>query len=246
MYRVAASASEYLMITGFGIHDVRLSKEAWILPGQSCTLIDVSPASYTFQVQAMSAEKLPIILSTVFTVGPLVDEELISLQRYAKLVFSPDHHDIRELVQGTIEGATRVLAASMSMAEIDIDDHNEKFKQEVSEKAQPRLNQFGLLIYNAKIDVAKAEAETKADEAAVTKIKVESSDDHIEVVAEAANGGQGKKKGGLSEEQVDKLARFVEVGLPLVFMCFMFLFLSTCIHLLLKVVGWSKCTPWPF
>ncbi|PON89845.1 Flotillin family [Trema orientale] len=171
MYREAASASEYLMITGFGIHDVRLSKEAWILPGQSCTVFEVSPISYTFQVQAMSAEELPIILSTVFTVGPRIDEELISLQRYAKLVFSPDHRDIKELVQGTIEGATRFLAASKSMAEIDIDGHSEKFKQEVSEKAQPRLNQFGLLIYNAKIDVAEAEAETKADEAAETKIK---------------------------------------------------------------------------
>ncbi|XP_062098250.1 flotillin-like protein 4 [Humulus lupulus] len=149
MYRVA-SASEYLVITGVGINDVKLSKKAWILPGQSCTVFDVSPVNYTFEVQAMSAEKLPFVLPAVFTIGPRLEDEH-SLQRYAKLISPHDKlsHHVKELVQGIIEGETRVLAASMTMEEIF--RGTKEFKQEVFEKVQLELNQFGLLIYNANV-----------------------------------------------------------------------------------------------
>ncbi|EXB80745.1 hypothetical protein L484_008525 [Morus notabilis] len=149
MYRVA-SASEYLVITGIGIPDIKLAKKAWILPGQSCTVFDVSPVNYTFEVQAMSAEKLPFILPAVFTIGPRVDDES-SLQKYAKLISPHDKlsHHVKELVQGVIEGETRVLAASMTMEEIF--RGTKEFKQEVFEKVQLELNQFGLLIYNANV-----------------------------------------------------------------------------------------------
>ncbi|PON71301.1 Flotillin [Parasponia andersonii] len=149
MYKVA-SASEYLVITGVGITDVKLAKKAWILPGQSCTVFDVSPVNYTFEVQAMSAEKLPFVLPAVFTIGPRLEDEL-SLQRYAKLISPHDKlsHHVKELVQGVIEGETRVLAASMTMEEIF--RGTKEFKQEVFEKVQLELNQFGLLIYNANV-----------------------------------------------------------------------------------------------
>ncbi|PON91599.1 Flotillin [Trema orientale] len=149
MYKVA-SASEYLVITGVGINDVKLAKKAWILPGQSCTVFDLSPVNYTFEVQAMSAEKLPFVLPAVFTIGPRLEDEL-SLQRYAKLISPHDKlsHHVKELVQGIIEGETRVLAASMTMEEIF--RGTKEFKQEVFEKVQLELNQFGLLIYNANV-----------------------------------------------------------------------------------------------
>ncbi|KAF6147641.1 hypothetical protein GIB67_031632 [Kingdonia uniflora] len=149
MYRVA-SASEYLVITGVGIDDVKLAKKAWILPGQSSTLFDVSPVNYTFQVQAMSAEKLPFILPAVFTIGPRVDDE-DSLVKYAKLISPHDKlsNHVHELVQGVIEGETRVLAASMTMEEVF--RGTKEFKQEVFAKVQLELNQFGLLIYNANV-----------------------------------------------------------------------------------------------
>ncbi|KAH6761427.1 SPFH/Band 7/PHB domain-containing membrane-associated protein family [Perilla frutescens var. frutescens] len=148
MYRVA-NASEFLVITGIGISDIKISKKAWIFPGQSCTIFDVSPVNYTFEVQAMSAEKLPFILPAVFTIGPRVDDE-DSLLRYAKLISPHDKlsHHVKELVQG-IEGETRVLAASMTMEEIF--KGTKDFKQEVFEKVQLELNQFGLLIYNANV-----------------------------------------------------------------------------------------------
>jgi len=149
MYRVA-KASEYLVITGVGIRDIKLAKKGWVLPGQSCTVFDLSPVNYTFEVQAMSAEKLPFILPAVFTIGPRVDDDG-SLLRYAKLLSSHDKlsHHVKELVQGIIEGETRVLAASMTME--DIFRGTKSFKQEVFEKVQLELNQFGLLIYNANV-----------------------------------------------------------------------------------------------
>ncbi|KAL0330572.1 UNVERIFIED_CONTAM: Flotillin-like protein 4 [Sesamum radiatum] len=149
MYRVA-SASEYLVITGAGIPDIKIAKKAWILPGQSYTMFDVSPVNYTFEVQAMSAEKLPFLLPAVFTIGPRVDDDS-SLLKYAKLISPHDKlsHHVKELVQGIIEGETRVLAASMTMEEIF--RGTKEFKQEVFEKVQLELNQFGLLIYNANV-----------------------------------------------------------------------------------------------
>ncbi|ONK81720.1 uncharacterized protein A4U43_C01F32200 [Asparagus officinalis] len=109
-YKVA-SASQYLAITGWGIEDVRLAKKAWVFPGQSCSRIDLSPVNYEFDVQAMSAEKLPFILPAVFTIGPKVDEEEM-MMKYAKLMSSHDKNSnhVKELVQGVIEGEAHVVA----------------------------------------------------------------------------------------------------------------------------------------
>ncbi|KAA3449430.1 flotillin-like protein 4 [Gossypium australe] len=150
MYYKVANASEYLVITGVGIQDIKLAKKAWIFPGQSYTVFDLSPVNYTFEVQAMSAEKLPFVLPAVFTIGPRVDD-VPSLLKYAKLISPHDKlsNHVKELVQGIIEGETRVLAASMTMEEIF--KGTKEFKLEVFEKVQLELNQFGLLIYNANV-----------------------------------------------------------------------------------------------
>ncbi|XP_057434437.1 flotillin-like protein 4 [Lotus japonicus] len=145
-----ADASEILVITGAGIDDIKLAKKSWIFPGQSYTVVDLSPVNYTFQVQAMSAEKLPFVLPAVFTIGPRVDDDE-SLLKYAKLISKHDKlsNHVKELVQGVIEGETRVLAASMTMEEVF--KGTKEFKQEVFEMVQLELNQFGLLIYNANV-----------------------------------------------------------------------------------------------
>ncbi|KAF3786087.1 Flotillin-like protein 3 [Nymphaea thermarum] len=148
-YKVA-KASEFLAITGYGIKDIKLAKKAWILPGQCCSTFDISPVNYTFEVQAMSAEKLPFVLPAVFTIGPRVDDE-DCLLKYARLITPHDKlsSHVKELVKGIIEGETRVLAASMTMEEIF--KGTKDFKSEVFGKVQLELNQFGLLIYNANV-----------------------------------------------------------------------------------------------
>ncbi|KAI3840638.1 hypothetical protein MKX03_004650 [Papaver bracteatum] len=148
-YRVA-KASEYLVITGYGIPDIKLAKKAWILPGQTYSRFDISPVNYTFEVQAMSSEKLPFLLPAVFTIGPKIDDH-DSLLKYAKLLSSHERHahEVRDLVLGIIEGETRVLATSMTMEAVF--RGAKEFKKEVFDKVQIELNQFGLWIYNANI-----------------------------------------------------------------------------------------------
>ncbi|CAL5361578.1 unnamed protein product [Camellia sinensis] len=149
MYFIAGP-SEVLAVTGCGIPDIKLAKKKWIWPGQKFTRVDISPVNYTFEVQAMSAEKLPFILPAVFTIGPRVDCEE-SMLKYAKLISPHDKlsNHVTELVQGVIEGETRVLAASMTMEQIF--KGTKEFKKEVFDKVQLELDQFGLHIYNANV-----------------------------------------------------------------------------------------------
>lgn len=205
VYRIA-SPSEYLAITGYGVDDVKLAKKAWIAPGQRCARFDISPVNYTFEVQAMSAEKLPFVLPAVFTIGPRADD-VESLLRYAKLISPHDKlsRHVNELVKGVIEGETRVLAASMTMEQIF---HGTKsFKQAVFESVQLELNQFGLIIYNANVkqlvDVPGHEYFSylgqKTQQEAVNQAKVD--------VAEARMKGEvgAKEREGMTRQNAAKV-----------------------------------------
>ncbi|CAN4116550.1 unnamed protein product [Withania somnifera] len=119
MWYHVAKPSEFLVITGRGIDELKIEKKALVWPFQKCTRIDVSPVNYTFEVNAMSAENLSFLLAAVFTIGLQADDH-DSLVRYARLL-SPhqrNSHDVMELVQGIIEGEMRILAASMSMEDV--------------------------------------------------------------------------------------------------------------------------------
>nr|GEV63415.1 flotillin-like protein 3 [Tanacetum cinerariifolium] len=100
----------------------------------------------------MSADKLPFILPVEFVIGPRTNDKEC-LYKYAKLTSCQEKDTnithIHELVNGTIKGQTRVLAASITMEEIS--RGTKKFKKEVFDKVQLELCQFGLLIYNASI-----------------------------------------------------------------------------------------------
>uniref|UniRef100_A0ACD5XIM1 Uncharacterized protein n=1 Tax=Avena sativa TaxID=4498 RepID=A0ACD5XIM1_AVESA len=158
---VVADASEYLAITGWGIDDVKLAKKAFVFLGQQCKKFSVTPVNYTFEVNAMSSEKLPFVLPAVFTIGPPVTnpeqsdaercEAKAMLLLYAKLI-APLHSSsshVHELVKGVIEGETRVMAAELTMEEIF--RGTKTFKREVFDKVQKELHQFGLHIYNSNV-----------------------------------------------------------------------------------------------
>ncbi|KAL7167491.1 hypothetical protein ACSBR2_038035 [Camellia fascicularis] len=202
MYKVTR-ASEYLVITGVDISHIKIAKKAWILLGQCLEIIDVSPVNYTFEVQALSAEKLPFVLPAAFIVGPHFDGEA-SLLKYAKLISPHDKlsNHVKDLVQGIIEGETRVVAASMTMEEIF--RGTKEFKQEVFQKVQVELNQFGLLIYNANVkqlDIisTQRQGEGKKEEIRVkTEVKVFENLREAEVAE--ANAELAKKKAGWARE----------------------------------------------
>ncbi|KAE8689983.1 Flotillin-like protein 2 [Hibiscus syriacus] len=220
MYKVA-NASEYLVITGIGIPDIKLAKKAWILPGQSYTVFDLSPVNYTFEVQAMSAEKLPFVLPAVFTVGPRVDDEA-SLLKYAKLISPHDKlsNHVKELVQGIIEGETRVLAASMTMEEIfkgtkefkletqmeaanqaKVDVAEAKMKGEIGSKLREgqTLQNAAKIDADTKIISTQRQGEGKKEEIRVkTEVKVYENQREAELAE--ANADLAKKKAGWAKE----------------------------------------------
>ncbi|KAF6157276.1 hypothetical protein GIB67_029895 [Kingdonia uniflora] len=161
------------------IDDIKLAKKAWILPGQHRSTFDVSPVNYTFEVHAMNAEKLSFLLPAIFTIGPRVDD-FDSLLRYAKLLSSHDQYsnDVRELVQGIIEGETRVLAAGMTMEQVF--KGTKELKKEVFDKMAVPVRAVSQTVQNAakidaetKIVVVKRDGESKQEEINVnTKVKI--------------------------------------------------------------------------
>ncbi|XP_058078077.1 flotillin-like protein 2 [Magnolia sinica] len=148
-----AKASEYLVITGARIPDIKLARKAWVWPGQRCTRVSISPVNYSVQVHAMSSDKLQFLLPAVFTIGPRTDD-MAYLLKYVKLMPPSSSAKIfkahiAELVNGIIQGEACVLAASMTIEEIV--KGTKQFKHEVFDKIQLELNHFGLFVYNANV-----------------------------------------------------------------------------------------------
>ncbi|XP_068326854.1 flotillin-like protein 4 [Pyrus communis] len=206
MWYKVANASEYLVITGVGIEDIKLAKKAWIMPGQTCTVFDMTPVNYAFQVQAMSSEMLPFTLPAVFTIGPRTDD-MPSLHKYAKLLCRHDQlsNNVRDLVLGIIEGETRVLAASMTME--DVFKMTKEFKEQVFDKVQLELNQFGLWIYNANVKQLVDAPGQEYFSYLGQKIQTEAANKARVDVAEAKKNGEigSKERQGLTLQNAAKI-----------------------------------------
>lgn len=157
-----AEPSEFLVVTGIGIADVRIVKKALILPWQRVNRISISPFDFSLDLQAMSAEKISARIPAVFTIGPEPDNG-DALKKYALLLSgNPDsgrpikgtiqptsRSHVQDIVKGIIEGETRVIVSGMTMEEIFRE--RQVFKQKVIDNVQSELNQFGLRIYNANV-----------------------------------------------------------------------------------------------
>lgn len=133
MWYHISDASEYLVVTGGGVKDVRIAKKAFVYPWQRVARISVSPFDFSLNLQAMTIEKLQFALPAVFTIGPENKPE--SLKKYALLLSgNPDGQPssrkadaviiptqrghVQDIVKGIIEGETRVIVSSMTMEEI--------------------------------------------------------------------------------------------------------------------------------
>lgn len=158
-YRVA-KAAEYLVISGQGIDHVNLARKSLISPGKSQTIFDYSPVKHSVKVEAMTAEKLPFMLDTVFAIGTAGDDP-DSLLSNAKLHRLQSEY-VKEIVQGVVEEVVTVAASSLSMEDVFRDI--KAFKQQMVDGIQSELSQFGLRIYNNDIQlpvIAAADAETE-------------------------------------------------------------------------------------
>jgi flotillin len=97
-YKVS-NPDEYLAITGMGIHTVKITKAAWVLPFQRCKRFSVQPQDYAMDLQAMTKEKLQFRLPVVFTVGPDVN------RRGANAQSSSIHNDdTADEATGSVQG----------------------------------------------------------------------------------------------------------------------------------------------
>ncbi|GBB94764.1 hypothetical protein RclHR1_02410010 [Rhizophagus clarus] len=204
MYRIS-DANEYLVRTGAFIDDIKLSKKGFVWPGQRSIFLDLTPANYSLQLHAMSAEKLEFSLPAVFTIGP--KDEPKALEKFAKSLATTKKNDdhVEDIVRGIIEGETRVIAAAMTMEEIF--QERRSFKEKVIKNVQAELDQFGLFIYNANVKQLQdtqgseyfAYMRMKTHEGAVNQAKVD--------VAEAKYKGDvgAKKREGLTRRETAKI-----------------------------------------
>jgi len=144
-----SKSNQYVVMTGLGIKDIKISKSAFQFPFQKYAYVDLIPKNYSFNLHAMSNQKMEFILPGVFTIGPR--DNIDDLKKYAKYLSenNEENNSTDELIQGVIEGETRVLAAQMTIEEIFND--RATFKQNIIKNVQEELDQFGLCIYNANI-----------------------------------------------------------------------------------------------
>lgn len=147
-YKVS-NADQYLIRTGLGIRDIKVSKQGFQWPFQTYKFIDMRPNNYSFDLQAMSSEKLEFILPGVFTIGPKDYPE--ALIKYSRFLVGGDLNSkqIDSLIRGILEGEVRLESARMTVEEIFND--RKAFKEKLIKAVQEELNEFGLYIYNANI-----------------------------------------------------------------------------------------------
>lgn len=150
-YHVAKS-NQYLVRTGPFIKDISISKKAFLLPYQTLSILDLEPITYSCLIEdAMSIERISFEMPTVFTIGP--KDDMDSLKKYAKLLLETSKEDLEKKVKSIIQGETRILAGKVSLD--DLFNNRSTFKEEITDKINEQLDDFGLFIYNANIEELK-------------------------------------------------------------------------------------------
>ena len=145
-YKVAGP-SEYVVRTGLGIKDISVTKKAIQWPFQKSMTINVEPVTFEISVDAMSSQRIPFRMPSVWTIGPKVDT--LNLENYARLLSDKGTNSLRDTVAGVIQGETRVLTANLDLN--DLFQDRENFKNQVVNKINCVISDLGLHVYNANI-----------------------------------------------------------------------------------------------
>lgn len=143
-----AATNERLVKTGLFLErkGMQISGFTVRLPFQIVKTIPLMPVNYSFELKAMTIEKIEFQLPGVFTIGPDSDPE--SLKKYAQFL-SGDEKQREGIILGILEGETRFLAAGMTIEEIF--NKRDQFKQGIITSVEEELKKFGLKIWNANI-----------------------------------------------------------------------------------------------
>jgi len=145
-YKVAGP-SEYIVRTGLGIKDLSIQKKALQLPFQTAKMISIAPTTFPIEVDAMSAQRIPFGMPSVWTIGPRNDHA--SLENYARLLSDKGTMGLEETVTGVIHGEIRVLTANIDLNDLFAD--RDTFKNKVVARINEVVDPFGLHVYNANI-----------------------------------------------------------------------------------------------
>jgi len=153
---MVALPNQAIVRTGFLIKDIQISKKCIALPFQTADYVELKPHNYSFNLSAMSSQKLEFTLPAVFTIGPKPEDE--PLQKYAKFLFgltskrsenTDKANELTHLIQNVISGELRTLVANMTID--DIFSNRSEFKNLIVKNVESELEQFGLTIFNANI-----------------------------------------------------------------------------------------------
>lgn len=144
-------ANQYFAKTGFLVNGVHVSRKTFLLPFQKLSVINLDPINYHFLGNNMSKEFVPFSLPLIFTVSPIhPEEDANGFIRYATRLGNLDHEAVKNIIGGIVHGETRGFVGSMTIQEIFSD--KEAFRNNVVERVQKDLEQFGLKIHNANIE----------------------------------------------------------------------------------------------
>lgn len=146
-YKVA-SPSEFIIRTGLGIKDISITKKAFQWPFQKTFRMNIAPTTFPIEVDAMSNQRIPFRMPSVWTVGPKSDCEE-SLKKYASLLSEKGESGVQRTVEGVIQGETRVLTANIDLN--DLFSNRDSFKQNVVDRINSIIGDFGLIVYNSNI-----------------------------------------------------------------------------------------------
>jgi len=157
-YKVARPG-EYLVRTGLFLgDDIDISKQAFLLPYQTFTRINLEPNTYHVSIEdAMSADLISFNLPMVFTIGPKDDKE--ALKKYAKLLQQSTLDDLKSKIIGIIHGEARIACGATKLD--DLFNNRQSFKEKIVDKINGQLDDFGLHIYNANIEELKDMKDSK-------------------------------------------------------------------------------------
>lgn len=204
-YRVA-KPSQYLVRTGLGIDGLSITKKGVHWPGQRVSYIEMAPTTFSVNVPAMSKERIPFLMPSIYTIGPKDDQK--SLAIYASLLSDKGSIGLENTVVGIIQGETRVLTAGLSLDELF--SNREEFKNSIEDKINKTIADLGLKVYNANVaELSDLDNKNRYFEEQKLRALEKVNQDARVAVAQAAKDGEiGEKNEKVqSRKKVSELER---------------------------------------